>query len=362
MQDRLAKVNSRLKGAALPVRLVLRGQAISLQATLPGRDGSPPKQQQISLRWMGVTASISGFQQAELKAHELAKELALGNFDWSRWSPQKERPKTCADWVAEFELHYRKSHRLTDETWKGHWHEIYKRLPQVHPLDRAAILGVILGTESGTRLRKHACDRLSRLAEFAGIEIDLSPYKGNYSQSKVQRRDLPSDEEIVSARLMMATEEWRNAFGLMAAFGIRPHEIWHCELLEPTQLRICEGKTGGRIARALPPEWAEGWGLSTDPLKLPKRGKALTYKKLGHRVCTRFRANEIPFSPYNLRHAYAIRGSVVERLPLRVMAGMMGHSEAVHLSVYNRWMREDQAQAAYEEIVLRNRQPGERLE
>jgi integrase len=360
MQDpkaKLAQINNRLQGAALPVRLVLRGQAIALQATLPGRDGGPPRQQQIALRWLGITASVSGFQQAELKAHELSKELALGSFAWDRWTPQKERPKSCTDWVREFEEHYRRTHRLSGDTWKIHWREIYRRLPEGSPLDHSAILGVILKTESGTRLRKQACDRLQRLADFAGIAIDLKPYQGNYSQSKVQRRDLPPDELIEGSRILLPSLEWQNAYGLLACFGIRPHELWYCELIEATQLKVIEGKTGGRIARALHPEWAEGWGLSTEVSALPIKGKSQTYQKLGQRVYCRFRANELPFNPYDLRHAYAIRGSVIYRMPRRVMAGMMGHSESVHSDIYNRWLREDQAQQVYEEIVLSSRKP-----
>jgi hypothetical protein len=46
----------------------------------------------------------------------------------------------------------------------------------------------------------------------------------------------------------------------------------------------------------------------------------------------------LPFVPYDLRHAYAIRGSVVFQLLVAVMAELMGHSPEFHFSTYNQWI------------------------
>ena len=40
------------------------------------------------------------------------------------------------------------------------------------------------------------CRKLQKLADFAGVDVDLLQYKGSYGPSKVQPRRLPSDEEI----------------------------------------------------------------------------------------------------------------------------------------------------------------------
>jgi integrase len=54
------------------------------------------------------------------------------------------------------------------------------------------------------------------------------------------------------------------------------------------------------------------------------------------RVGKRFQSYGLPFVPYDLRHAHAIRGSVVFQLPVAVMAELMGHSPELHFSTYDR--------------------------
>jgi hypothetical protein len=61
----------------------------------------------------------------------------------------------------------------------------------------------------------------------------------------------------------------------------------------------------------------------------------------------------LPFVPYDLRHAYAIRGSVVFQLPVAVMAELIGHSPELHFSTYNRWISHAQHLQAYEQSANR---------
>ncbi|MCC5622699.1 hypothetical protein [Nostoc sp. CHAB 5715] len=51
-----------------------------------------------------------------------------------------------------------------------------------------------------------------------------------------------------------------------------------------------------------------------------------------------FDRRNAPFNPYDLRHAYAIRGSVRYKVPVATMAGWMGHSPTVHWNTYNKWI------------------------
>lgn len=44
---------------------------------------------------------------------------------------------------------------------------------------------------------------------------------------------------------------------------------------------------------------------------------------------------KVPFVPYDLRHTYAIRGTVVHKTPLPVMARMIGYSPQQHLNTYS---------------------------
>jgi integrase len=62
-------------------------------------------------------------------------------------------------------------------------------------------------------------------------------------------------------------------------------------------------------------------------------------------VTGQFRRYEVPFSPYDLRHAWAVR-TILMGLPDTVSARMMGHSVAIHNRTYHRWItRRDQQQA-----------------
>jgi hypothetical protein len=81
------------------------------------------------------------------------------------------------------------------------------------------------------------------------------------------------------------------------------------------------------------------------------------YEDYGDRVGKRFRSYGLLFVPYDLRHAYAIRGSIVFKLPVAVMAELMGHGAELHFSTYNRWISHAQQVQAYEESVNRSDRP-----
>jgi integrase len=48
----------------------------------------------------------------------------------------------------------------------------------------------------------------------------------------------------------------------------------------------------------------------------------------------------IDFVAYDLRHAYALRGTVQNKISLPVMARMMGHAPQIHLETYNAWIKD----------------------
>jgi len=70
-----------------------------------------------------------------------------------------------------------------------------------------------------------------------------------------------------------------------------------------------------------------------------------TLQKIGQQVTRQFQRYHIPFSPYNLRHAWAVR-TIHFGLPDAIAAQMMGHSVAIHTQTYHRWIsHRDQQQA-----------------
>ena len=67
-----------------------------------------------------------------------------------------------------------------------------------------------------------------------------------------------------------------------------------------------------------------------------------TLQNVGRRVSEQFRRYQLPLTPYNLRHAWAIR-TIQIGLPDTVASRMMGHSVAIHTKTYHHWItRRDQ--------------------
>jgi integrase len=353
-------VNARLKNARCKVTLFLRGKMLWAQATFPPKPGSDrPKPYQQALR-LGVVASESGLRRAEREAQLIGAELAAGQFDWSKYMKADLLPenKPVKVWVREFEDWYLAIHDTSQKTWVGDWLSVFKRLNQDAPLTEAALMKVINSTERNTRTRIDVCRKLQELARFAKIDVDLLQYKGNYGASKVEDRDIPTDEEIAYWWGQIKNPAWQWAYGVMAAYGLRDHELFFCEWTDGG-LFVTKGKTGARfVFQALYPEWMEQWELQnimTPPSKdiegIYDRGK------LGDKVARQFRRYNIPFKPYDLRHAYGIRASVTFGLDVTTSAMLMGHSPEVHLKRYHKHIKTKQGQDAAQRIMQRPDRP-----
>lgn len=174
-------------------------------------------------------------------------------------------------------------------------------------------------------------------------------------------RDLPSDRAISEWRDRITDPHWRWAFGVMACYGLRNHEIFHIDLeklSESAVLHLIEdenggGKTGGRKIWAVYPEWYERWNLGE--VALIPRVTAKNNKDLGHRVNKGFARFGFR-KPYNLRHAWAVR-TIEFGLPVELAAIQMGHSLEVHTEIYHHWIPDDVHQRAYDALMRRADRP-----
>lgn len=148
---------------------------------------------------------------------------------------------------------------------------------------------------------------------------------------------------------------------MLATYGLRPHEVFAIDLdayvcpsnkhhllyLKP---ELIEGtKTGSRNC-GIPPlhyEWVKLFDLkNVKPVVL--------IGDLSHKVSDisrKFQKSDIGFKPYDLRHAYAIRGHRL-RLPIKAMSDFMRHSVQEHTQTYQRWMDKDTNIEIYEEVVI----------
>lgn len=353
----LDELKARLKAAKLGVTVEARGkgQMLSLRAMLPSKTGTGQwKQQYISL---GIYNNPAGLKRAEAEAWKLSAQLACKEFNWTDWIEiEKPQADTVASWIERFELEYFNRRARTPQsetTWRTDYKQPFGQLSLDATLTPELLRQSILETEPDTRNRQRRCMALGALADFAGIELDAASLRGDYSPKQLTPRDLPTDKEISEWRDLIPNQQWQYAFGLMACYGLRNHELFYIDLDRlrgNPVLSIIEHengnkpKTSSRKVWACYPEWWDRWRL-WDVELLPKvTGK--DNAALGNRVTQAFRRYGFR-KPYNLRHAWAVR-TIEFRIPVELAAQQMGHSLKIHSEVYHYWISDEVHQRAYD--------------
>ncbi len=358
IEGRLAQANGRLKASNVGVSIEIKGNRLYLRSTFPPKPGSDrekPSQQRLTL---GYHSNPAGLKLAEQEARKVGALLDCREFSWQPYlTASIIKPLTIADWVQRYEIDYFNRREQTPEsvtTWKGDYLQAFSCLPPDEPITLQLLTSAITATKPDSRNRKRFVDVLGRLAVFAGLEANFKPLKGNYSPSKVTPRDLPPDSTIAAWREKIPNPKWQYAYGLIATYGIRPHEVFRCNLDKFPVLQIEETtKTGQRRVYPFYPEWLEQWNLREGTLP---RVTGQNNSDLGNRVSHQFRRYEVPFPPYNLRHAWAVR-SMEFGLDISLAAQQMGHSVRVHSEIYHAWISEEVHQRAYEALMMRSDRP-----
>ena len=121
-------------------------------------------------------------------------------------------------------------------------------------------------------------------------------------------------------------------------------------------------KTGEHQVWPFQPEWVESFELERlglEPEALPRVCTDLrhtTLQQVGRRVAEQFRRYELPLTPYDLRHAWAVR-TIHVGLPDTVAARMMGHSVAIHTRTYHHWITRRDQQQAVDAALARRQAP-----
>lgn len=356
LQQQLFDANNRLKESNAGIVIYQRGQCLSLRGTIPNKNSSGKKQHYISL---GIYANAAGIQVAEKKAQKLASQLALNEFCWQEWSDNNTKVGTVGDWLLKFEADYfnrKPRNEKTECSFKNEYADMFKRIECKDQLSEEILLELIFTTEPDTRHRQRAVVAANSLAKFANKDWEFNRYKGNYSHIKGDRI-LPTDEEIIRYYQSIKNPQWQRVFGLMAAYGVSNHEVFHCDLNSlvkpPGHLVSTYRKNhyGTRRIWCLYPEWYQQWELY-QPIALPKISG--TNKELGHRVSTQFKRYGL-CKPGDLRHCWAIRA--MGFLPDAMAARMMAHTTAEHNNTYKRWINENQEDKFYKLLMQRSDRP-----
>ncbi|MBW4661021.1 MAG: integrase [Drouetiella hepatica Uher 2000/2452] len=344
----LSAANDRLRVARLGVAIEFRGKNLNiyLRATLPpqpGNDRLTPYQQRVALK---MRASPESLKLAESQAKLIGAELNLGQFDWAKWGGPEDEGLTIGHWLEKFEAAFwgRRGRTNASET---HWNQDYRfefaRLDKAVSLTTDLLIETLIAkTEPNSRTRQRCTKAYAALAKFAGLEAEgIRRMKGSYSNfMSAAQRDLPSDEAIVQWRgwLVEHQPQWAWIYGMIAAYGLRPHEVFHVNLEKFPDIRVKdETKTGGRYAVALQPQWAIDWGLDKPRMPGITIDGTESNIKLGGKISRFFLNHPIPFRAYDLRHCWA-RRAVERSIPPDVAAHLMGHSLKIHLITYRRWI------------------------
>lgn len=350
-QERLNRCNGRLKAAKIRVRIQAINQKLYARGTFPPAPGSTkdrPHQQRISL---GLPANPRGLALAEEQAKAIGVSLESGSFDWEQYRGTKA--ETVTEWITQFERVFQGA----PITWKTDYQQPFNKLPPGASLTVPLLEQAALKTAPNSRARLRACNAYRQLADFAGLPSDsFATIKGNYSASEVDPRSLPTDEQISTWRADIKDPGWRWVYGMLAAYGLRPHEVYSCDLADFPTVRVHEEtKTGNRFVWPLYPEWAEGWDLveRVDPPLDLARG--YSNAQLGTKT-SKFFERWGRMQAYDLRHSYARRCLEFGFSP-EFGAKMMGHSPETHCRVYRRWIDESTYQAIYQAAIHRTDSP-----
>ncbi|MEM7769104.1 MAG: site-specific integrase [Cyanobacteria bacterium P01_A01_bin.37] len=388
IDSKLIAVNHRLKVAQLGVQLERRGQKLGIRGTFPPRPGSHrihPHQQRVSL---GLPATPGGLKTAEQQAKVIAVQLMQHTFDWAAYLPiaggGKLHQMNLKEKIEAFRRHFMaQPQRLlkpasAQATWETAYAPYFRKLEAIaQDIPNLSLAEVIYKTIESTprhsRSRQICCTALGVLAEFLKVELprDLKEFWGHYSPSKTRLRHLPTDEQIVEVYQRIPNPAWRFVYGIMATYGLRNHEVFFCdysglERLDSTSsIEVLDStKTGEREVWPFYPEWVAEFKLHD--VMLPRINTDLTHttlQRIGQKVSAQLRRYDIPFNPYDLRHAWAVR-TIHFGLSDTVSAQMMGHSVAIHTRTYHRWMTRRDQQQAVEAALNRSRlkAPSSRLD
>lgn len=389
----LAQVNQALAQAGVSLRVELRGQRLGLRGPLPCRRGSGRHPvQRISL---GLPADTAGLQLARERLKEVLRQLQQGRFAWSAWGVQPAQPPSPAwlaaatqpaagDWLGleAFEAAFfadprrRRNPAGCRTTWSSAYLPYLRRLAAV-AAERELPLGLPLlemaleSYAASSRSRQQCGTALAALARH--FELDLpdnwSERAAGYGLHAAQFRRLPGDPQILLWAEQIPNPAWRLAYGLMATYGLRNHEVFFCDLsaLAPGGDRVIRvlptSKTGEHQVWPFQPDWVEHFGLeqlggAQPPLPAVATDlRHTTLQQVGRRVAEQFRRYELPITPYDLRHAWAVR-TIHIGLPDTVAARMMGHSVAIHTRTYHHWITRRDQQQAVDAALARHRQSG----
>lgn len=352
----LARVNRALRalGASVSMEVSPSGGRLRLRGTLPTADGTW-KQRRIATAF----PYPAGIDQARELAEQLGQDIELHRrglqpFPFDRWAQAGAGSSNCA---ARESISGHEAIRRT-EIW---WHERRQRGPKsavswatayggpLRPLLQQQdvtlniLTALVASKPVGGCARRKAALAATAVAQALAMGMEavqeLRDLGKGYSPSKAQPRSLPDDQVIIDAIDGMPAN-WQWVAGICATYGTRPHEALLMACVECNGLAVIRaGKTGARKSLPLPKAWIERWNL--DEQRLPAINFERDSRTVGAQLAVAFRRFQVPFQPYDLRHAWAVRAISNPQISPSLAAKSMGHSLMVHTTLYQRYFDND---------------------
>ncbi|WP_245912202.1 site-specific integrase [Brunnivagina elsteri] len=375
-----------LKSSKCKVGIRVLENTIQLQATLPPKPDSrktTPYQQLIGLN---IPATLDGLETAREEAFELGRLIARKIFVWNdKYLPKKtvkanDKPVFTSEIIERFETEYFKT-RKQSEISK---HSCAKYLTALNRILNAGCNVFSQGSLDefyDGLTNTHTKEEISVIVKIVSTMFKLDVRLTRPKREKPKSRPIPTDEEIkseywrfrdygenkrhVNGRHVDAWQLNQWIYGMLATFGLRPRELfmnpdikwWLSPENTDNTWKVDEDtKTGSRLALPLHPEWIMLFSLkdkSTLELYREYIAGKTTFRNVN--VCVSninkwFRKLDIPFQPYDLRHAWAIRAHLLG-IPIKAAADNLGHSVEIHTKTYQRWFSFDNRKKAINEAL-----------
>ncbi|WP_269609899.1 site-specific integrase [Prochlorococcus marinus] len=379
--QKLLDINQDLESKGINLRIEKRGKVLNIRGSLPDKKShNLSKIQRISLK---LPHNIEGLEEARKAIELIDFQLKKNQFRWSNWIKGKAISSTNTNkTVISNEIESFKRQFFSDtsrskspagriSTWQSAYKPYLNRLIKIShkstlKLNEELLVKILLSYKENSRSRQQCGIALSSLAKHLKLELPESwkQLQSGYGIHESNFRELPSDEKIINSFKLIPNPKWRFVFGLMATYGLRNHEVFFCDL-------SCLKKGGDKILRVFPntktgehqvwpfhPEWVGLFALdnitdTSDLLPDIKTDlKETTLQHIGRRVSEQFRRYKISFTPYDLRHAWAVR-TILIGLPNTVAAKMMGHSVSIHTKTYHHWITRRDQQIAVDSALSR---------
>lgn len=377
-----------------PVSLTIGGNNLYLQWTsylnfddTPCSEGIRHKKPLGALTGGKFPLSRESVQRALKIALEIAEKINCGKFSWLdywQWIPEDKRPKglnattkPVSELIEEYKQHFFDTHG-NEFKHEEHWrkkHDSLSKLPQNEPLSDDGIKKALIYYKIGTCTRKSTFFVLQAFCKHFDYKFCFEPYRDSATYEPQKKKDL-TDKIIVNGYFAIKNYEptinnknnykgeltaW--VYGMMATYGLRNHEVFNIKNLttdyvdetgfvfpafntNPSTMPILctTGKTGERI-QPLPmlPQWVDLFELRNIPVmpdwfddeSLSKRDRdERLYTKIENLSKTVRDTVKLPFTFYNLRHAYALRCRANNVNPIDA-ANFMGHSLEEHNKTYH---------------------------